>query len=150
MVREYLCGAEEAALTPSPVVASVTICKISREASLKLRALHPRYLIAFHPNGVFTWMSIHDCTSENPEDWTWMMMQTWRSEEDTGLGGKGKEEAKLETWYKTGREFGAPFDEIFATMDPKSLIWHNRLGYWPTKPCSLCFPYYSNPLYEHD
>jgi len=60
VVREYLFGAEEAALILSPVVASVTICKISREASLKLRALHPRYLITFHPNGVFTWMSSKD------------------------------------------------------------------------------------------
>lgn len=55
--REFLFGAEKAALIPSPVVASVTICKISREASLKLRDLHSRYLITFHPNGVFTWMS---------------------------------------------------------------------------------------------
>jgi hypothetical protein len=58
----------------------------------------------------------------------------WRSEEDTGLAGKGKEEVKLKTWYEKGRKFGPPFDEIFATMDPTSLIWHNRLGYWPTKP----------------
>ncbi|PMD32036.1 FAD/NAD(P)-binding domain-containing protein [Hyaloscypha variabilis F] len=128
VVREYLFGAEEAALIPSPVVASVTICKISREASLKLRALHPRYIITFHPNGVFTWMS------KDPANWTRMMMQTWRSEEDTGLMGKGNEEVKLKTWYEMGREFGPPFDEIFATMDPKSPIWHNRLGYWPTKP----------------
>ncbi|TAQ87030.1 hypothetical protein B7494_g4654 [Chlorociboria aeruginascens] len=133
VVREYLFGVEEAASIPSPVVASATICKISREASLKLRALHPRYIITFHPNGVFTWMSIHDCSSENPEDWTWMMLQTWRSDEDSGLGGKDKEEMKLETWYKKGRDFGPPFDEAFASMDPKSTIWHNRLGYWPTK-----------------
>jgi 2-polyprenyl-6-methoxyphenol hydroxylase-like FAD-dependent oxidoreductase len=77
---------------------------------------------------------VHDCSSEDPANWTWMMMQTWRSEEDTGLMGKGKEEVKLKTWYEIGREFGPPFDEIFATMDPKSPIWHNRLGYWPTKP----------------
>jgi hypothetical protein len=61
-------------------------------------------------------------------------MQTWRSEEDTGLAGKGKEEVKLKTWYEKGRKFGSPFNEVFATMDPKSSIWHNRLGYWPTKP----------------
>jgi 2-polyprenyl-6-methoxyphenol hydroxylase-like FAD-dependent oxidoreductase len=77
---------------------------------------------------------VHDCTSENPEDWDWMMMQTWHSEDDTGLKGKNKEEIKLETWYKMGKEFGPPFDEVFATMDPKSTIWHNRLAYWPTKP----------------
>lgn len=62
-------------------------------------------------------------------------MQTWRSDEDTGLGGKGKEAQRLEKWYKIGLDFGSPFKEIFATLDPKSsTIWHNRLGYWPTKP----------------
>jgi len=131
--REFLLG-EEAALIPSPVVASVSICSISREAALKLRSLHPRYLITFHPNGVFTWMSIHDCTPEDPKDWQWMMMQTWRSDEDSGLRGKDKEAERLETWYRMGREFGPPFDEVFSSMHPHSPIWHNRLGYWPTKP----------------
>ena len=42
---------------PSPVVASVSICKISREAAQKLRALHSRYVITFHPKGIFTFMS---------------------------------------------------------------------------------------------
>jgi 2-polyprenyl-6-methoxyphenol hydroxylase-like FAD-dependent oxidoreductase len=63
-----------------------------------------------------------------------MMMQTWRSDEETGLSGKGKDTLRLEKWYKTGLDYGSPFKEIFATMDPKSFIWHNRLGYWPTKP----------------
>jgi len=76
-----------------------------------------------------TQLLVHDCTSQNPEDWSWMIMQTWHSDEDTGLSGKGKEEVKLETWLKMGREFGPPFDAVFASMNPKSPIWHNRLGY---------------------
>ena len=55
--REYLLGAKEAALMPSPVVASVSICKVSCEAAQRLRALHPRYVITFHPKGIFTFMS---------------------------------------------------------------------------------------------
>lgn len=55
--REYLVGAHEAALMPSPVVASVSICKISREAAQRLRELHSRYVITFHPKGIFTFMS---------------------------------------------------------------------------------------------
>jgi len=55
--REFLLGPVEAALIKSPVVASVTITTLSREAALALRALHQRYLITFHPNGVFTWSS---------------------------------------------------------------------------------------------
>lgn len=61
-------------------------------------------------------------------------MQTWRSDEDTGLIGRGKETPKLEKWREIGRDFGPPFNEIFATIEPSSPIWHNRLGYWPTKP----------------
>lgn len=63
-----------------------------------------------------------------------MMMQTWRSDADTGLIGKGKESLKLEKWHELGRDFGPPFKEIFETIEPSSTIWHNRLGYWPTKP----------------
>lgn len=63
-----------------------------------------------------------------------MIMQTWRSDTDTGLTGQGKEVLKLEKWYEIGRDFGSPFKEIFETIEPSSPIWHNRLGYWPTKP----------------
>jgi 2-polyprenyl-6-methoxyphenol hydroxylase-like FAD-dependent oxidoreductase len=63
-----------------------------------------------------------------------MMMQTWRSDGDTGLIGHGKEALKLGKWYEIGQDFGPPFKEIFETIEPSSPIWHNRLGYWPTKP----------------
>ena len=55
--REFLLGAKEAELLQSSIVASVTINKMSREAALALRKLHPRYIISFHPNGTFTWHS---------------------------------------------------------------------------------------------
>ncbi len=44
-------------MIPSPVVASVSICKINRQAAQTLRALHSRYVITFHPKGIFTFMS---------------------------------------------------------------------------------------------
>lgn len=53
--REYLLGVEEAALMPSPIVASISLCNISREAALKLRAM--QNVITLHPNGTFTFMS---------------------------------------------------------------------------------------------
>ena len=55
--REFLLGSKEAELLQSPIVASVTITKLGREASIALRKLHPRYIISFHPNGTFTWHS---------------------------------------------------------------------------------------------
>ena len=57
LTREFLLGPKEAELLLSPCVASVIITKISKQASIDLRALHPRYTITFHPNGTFTWMS---------------------------------------------------------------------------------------------
>lgn len=57
LTREFLLDPKEAELLPSPCVASVTITKLGREASIALRALHPRYTISFHPDGTFTWMS---------------------------------------------------------------------------------------------
>ncbi|KAH7351237.1 hypothetical protein BKA65DRAFT_254670 [Rhexocercosporidium sp. MPI-PUGE-AT-0058] len=137
LTREFLLGPEEAKLLLSPCVASVIITKISRQASTDLRALHPRYTITFHPNGTFTWMSIkltklmvHDCSSSDPGEWTWMLMQTWRSDEETGLHGDNI----LPAMYERGKAFGYPFNEVFATIPPGTPVWHNRLRYWPTKP----------------
>lgn len=55
--REFILGPKEAALLPSPVVASVTITTLDREASIAMHKLHRRYTISFHPNGTFTWHS---------------------------------------------------------------------------------------------
>ncbi|PVH89150.1 FAD/NAD(P)-binding domain-containing protein [Cadophora sp. DSE1049] len=130
LTREFLLGPKEAELLLSPCVASVIITKISKQASIDLRALHPRYTITFHPNGTFTWMSIHDCSSPDPGEWTWMLMQTWRSDEETGLKGDNI----LPAMYERGKAFGYPFNEVFATIPPGTPVWHNRLRYWPTKP----------------
>ncbi|TVY41155.1 FAD-dependent monooxygenase [Lachnellula occidentalis] len=130
ITREFLLGTEEAALLQSPCVASVTITKLDRDAAIALRALHPRYTISFHPDGTFTWMSIHDCTAEDPGDWVWMLMQTWRSDEPTGLAGDNV----LPAMYERGKSFGYPFNEVFRTIPEDTKVWHNRLAYWPTKP----------------
>jgi 2-polyprenyl-6-methoxyphenol hydroxylase-like FAD-dependent oxidoreductase len=54
-VREYLLGKERAALIPSRIVASVTISHLPEQQVNALRNMHPRYCIAFHPDGYFTW-----------------------------------------------------------------------------------------------
>ncbi|TVY90347.1 FAD-dependent monooxygenase [Lachnellula willkommii] len=75
-------------------------------------------------------MSIHDCTAEDPGEWTWMLMQTWRSDEPTGLAGDNV----LPAMYERGKNFGYPFNEVFRTIPEGTKVWHNRLAYWPTKP----------------
>jgi 2-polyprenyl-6-methoxyphenol hydroxylase-like FAD-dependent oxidoreductase len=61
LTREYLLGPEEAALLPAPVVASITITKMSAQASIDLRKLNTNHTISFHPNGTFTWMGGMSC-----------------------------------------------------------------------------------------
>jgi 2-polyprenyl-6-methoxyphenol hydroxylase-like FAD-dependent oxidoreductase len=55
-VREYLLGKEKAALISSPIVASATISRLPEQVVGTLRELHPRYCIAFHPDGYFNWV----------------------------------------------------------------------------------------------
>jgi len=57
-------------------------------------------------------------------------MQTWRSDEPTNLSGS----SILESWWEKGKDFGYPFNEMFATTPAGTKVWHNRLSYWPTKP----------------
>jgi len=87
-------------------------------------------MISFHPNGTFTWHSIHECASPDPAEWTWMQMQTWRSDGPTGLSG-----AKiLPDIHERGKGFGPPFRDAFLTITEETQVWHNRLAYWPTQP----------------
>lgn len=58
------------------------------------------------------------------------MMQTWNSDEPTGLAGDNV----LPAWYELGKTFGSPFKECFLTTPEGTKVWHNRLSYWPTKP----------------
>lgn len=57
-------------------------------------------------------------------------MQTWRSDEPTGLQGDNV----LPAMYERGKAFGFPFNEVFRTIPEDTKVWHNRLAYWPTKP----------------
>ncbi|KAG9246907.1 hypothetical protein BJ878DRAFT_539860 [Calycina marina] len=128
--REFLLG-RDAELIPSRIVASVSIVTHSREAALAMRSLHQRYSLSFHPNNTFTWHSIHDCSSEDPAEWTWMVMQTWPTDEPTNLT---TSEDVLNDMYERGKAFGPPFREAFLTIPKDTYVWHNRLSYWATKP----------------
>lgn len=55
LTREFLVGREDAALIPSPIVGTVSITKLTREAALKIREMHYRYVLYFHPKGYFIW-----------------------------------------------------------------------------------------------
>lgn len=61
--REYLLGAQDAALLQSPIISNISVCKIGRSAALKLREMNPRYVITLHPKGFFTFMSRKSCSN---------------------------------------------------------------------------------------
>jgi hypothetical protein len=56
-------------------------------------------------------------------------MQTWRSDEPTGLKGDNI----LLDMYERGKAFGSPFKEAFLTIPEGTMAWHSRLSYWPTR-----------------
>lgn len=49
--REFLVGAERAALIQSPIVGTICMTKLPAESSLKLKEIHDRFILSFHPKG---------------------------------------------------------------------------------------------------
>jgi len=60
-----------------------------------------------------------------------MLMQTWRADQPTNLTDP---KDVLADMYERGKTFGSPFKECFLTIPQGTMVWHNRLSYWPTKP----------------
>ncbi|KUJ13930.1 FAD/NAD(P)-binding domain-containing protein [Mollisia scopiformis] len=130
LTREYLLGPKEAALLPAPIVSSITISRVSREAALALRALNRNHVITLHPESLFTWTGVHDASSEDPAEWTFMLIQSWRSDEPTGLEG---DDAILQDMYMRGKKYAYPWNEVFTSIPLGTKVWHNRLSTWSPK-----------------
>ncbi|KAK5662465.1 hypothetical protein OQA88_8376 [Cercophora sp. LCS_1] len=133
IARDFLfrSSPQDAVLLKSPVVASIAIAKFDREIALALRKVHPTYHMTFEPEGRFTWASTHDCTASDPADWTFLIMMTWHSEDDTGLD---SDDTILDDLYKRAEGLAYPFKESFTSIPRGTKFWHARLTYWPTKP----------------
>lgn len=56
-VREFLLGQEAAMLSKVPIASTAVMGILPSEAAKAIADLHPRYVIAFHPEGTFTWIS---------------------------------------------------------------------------------------------
>jgi 2-polyprenyl-6-methoxyphenol hydroxylase-like FAD-dependent oxidoreductase len=65
-VRSFLLGPDKAALQMCPIVNSATIAQLPADAALQFKDLHPRYLIAFHPDGYFAWIGRKSSGIKNP------------------------------------------------------------------------------------
>ncbi|KAL3417966.1 hypothetical protein PVAG01_10975 [Phlyctema vagabunda] len=131
--REFLVGSERARLIPSPVVGSVAITHMPREAALKIRAIHPRHVIGLHPVGYFTWMGVHESAGlENLEDWKFMIMMTWTAtDEESTLPSKGPE--LVVDMRERAKVCGPLFRECYEAIPDDAPMWHSRLSLWPTQ-----------------
>ncbi|KAI9845094.1 MAG: hypothetical protein M1837_005098 [Sclerophora amabilis] len=131
-VRTFLLGPEKAALEMSPLVASVSMARLPEETAVQFQKLHPRFCIAFHPNGYFSWIGVHDANEgSKPGDWTFMIIQSWNSDQDPSkLSGP----LILEDMKRRGKEFSEPFNTIYQSIPDGTPCWHNRLSSWSTEP----------------
>jgi len=100
---------------------------------LSLRLYYPFSVPIFDRSATerLTNSSGHDCSSPNPEDWTFVVLLTWRADEETGL--KTDEEI-LDDMRGRVQHLAYPFKESVTTIPRGTKFWHARLTYWPTKP----------------
>lgn len=63
LVREYLLGTEKAALSPSPIVASVTMAKLPKEAAELSQSITLRMITLTHPERYLFWIGGEFCAS---------------------------------------------------------------------------------------
>ncbi|EEB89818.1 hypothetical protein MPER_12048, partial [Moniliophthora perniciosa FA553] len=77
-VRKFLLGPDKAALKPSPIVLTMVVTKLPPDAVEKIRGLHERMSICFHPEGIFAWFGSHERSSTTPSsEWTFTFMLSW-------------------------------------------------------------------------
>ncbi|KAL9640248.1 MAG: hypothetical protein Q9164_000394 [Protoblastenia rupestris] len=130
LTREYLLGKDAAQLLPLDYVASYALTTLGKESTLALRRLHPRYTAQVHPDGVYAFIAVHDTSSEDPAQWTWLLTQTWRSPEPTNLKGA----AVLADMKERAKSFASPWRGAYLNMPDGTPAWHSRMANWPTKP----------------
>lgn len=152
-MRDFLLGEEDAKLQKSPIVATVTMARLPKEAAIACQKIHPRYNVGFHPQGIFTWISgkhekkqigcfpntdcdmiVHDAFADTkPGDWTFMLIQSWIPKEGYDPASL-KGPAILADWKERATLFAEPFRSIFESVPEGTQCWHNQLSYWIPQP----------------
>ncbi|KAK3346884.1 hypothetical protein B0T25DRAFT_571986 [Lasiosphaeria hispida] len=119
IVRQYLFqeSPQDALLLKSPILATVAITTLDRGAAAAIRKLNPTFHMTLDSN--------------DPANWTFLIVATWHSEEDTGLQG---DDAILDDLRSRAHDLTFPFKESLATIPRGTKMWHTRMDYWPTKP----------------
>lgn len=135
LVREYLLGPEKAVLQQSPLVASVTMAKLPAEAAMKFKEKSRRQFIAFHPQGYFTWVGIHDAYGDSqPGDWTFMMIMSWIPSDANYDVSSLQGDAILRDLKSRAEDFSDDNKFLWQSIPEGTRCWHNRLSSWTPTP----------------
>ncbi|KAF5373076.1 hypothetical protein D9758_001501 [Tetrapyrgos nigripes] len=136
-VRDFLLGPEKAALRSLPFLCNQVMTKLPKETALAIRKVHPRNMNSTNPDGVYGWVSIHDCTDLNPENWVFMLLMTWvekkSDSEDAGRLDASNKSDVVQTMKKFAEKFAEPWKSFFLNIPNDAIGWHNRMSDWPTQ-----------------
>ncbi|KAH6641878.1 hypothetical protein F5144DRAFT_565115 [Chaetomium tenue] len=127
---------EDGVLQKVPVSTFATISKLPRETALSLRKIHPTYCMSTGPNNMFTFASVHDCTPEDPGDWTFMLLLTWNYDETEDHARLANDPAfLLEKMQGLTKSLAYPHNAMVQDIPPGTKTWYtSQMTYWPTKP----------------
>ncbi|KAJ4392256.1 hypothetical protein N0V93_005881 [Gnomoniopsis smithogilvyi] len=132
LTREFLLGAEVAALQPSPVVASVAITRLPVACVEAFLTLHYRSTITIHPEGMFLWLGVHNSRDKQGlEEWEFMFILSW-TQESSPIHLTGDQ--ILDDMHRRGDVFAEPFRSLLHSIPAGTKAWHNRLSSWMPVP----------------
>ncbi|KAL9073115.1 MAG: hypothetical protein Q9161_003169 [Pseudevernia consocians] len=133
-VRQFLLGAEQATPSSVPYVATRTIVTYpTAEQALYVRSAHPINAMAFHPDGVWTWISPIDIpNAEAPETWKFQVMTSWRKSDDDEKDGTAA--VRLANIKMRTKDFIEPFRSANAWIPDGTPVYANRMTYWEPFP----------------
>jgi 2-polyprenyl-6-methoxyphenol hydroxylase-like FAD-dependent oxidoreductase len=149
---------KEAELLELPISAFVTITNFRRNLALALRKVHPTYVITVDPTGLFFFCSgmsaspfqvipppgiarylttslAHNCDSEDPAEWTFMFVITWKTKDGENRTALSQDNnLLLDTMLSHSQHLAYPFKDALHAIPRNTKCWHTRMSYWPTKP----------------
>ncbi|KAL2130378.1 hypothetical protein VTI74DRAFT_6540 [Chaetomium olivicolor] len=138
VTREWLFqhNPQGAVLQQLPISSFATLTKFSHETALAVRNIHTQYYITLDPSGLFNFVSLHDCTHDDPGEWVFMILLTWRPKEDEDAAALAADpDLLLERVRGLTKSLAYPFDATYRDIPRGTRTWYSaRLGYWPTKP----------------
>ncbi|KAK0713299.1 hypothetical protein B0T26DRAFT_753425 [Lasiosphaeria miniovina] len=121
-------------LLKSSILMSTTLTTMDVAAAQALRALNPLFCITFNRNGLYTFFSVHDCSSANPAEWIFMVVVTWPGNNNNDSKELADDAARLDDLRARAQVLTSPFREALASIPPGTRIWHGPLYCWPTQP----------------